>query len=76
MLGEELINWLVCRKEASSNPEAVHIGQLLLDAGAIRCFNKDCKHLEKEQYYCFNLPAEVREVRGNRFWGENVRMSF
>ncbi|XP_028393367.1 serine/threonine-protein kinase 11-interacting protein-like [Dendronephthya gigantea] len=61
VLGEELIDWLIYRKEASSYPEAVQISQLLLNAGAIRCFNKDCRNLEKEQYYYFDLPAEVQE---------------
>ena len=62
MLGEEFIDWLISRKEASSYREAVHIGQLLLNAGTIQCFNKDCGFLEKDQYYHFNLSTELREV--------------
>ena len=62
MLGEEFIDWLIIRKEASSFREAVNIGQLLLNAGAIQCFNKDCGFLEKDQYYYFNLSDELHEV--------------
>lgn len=62
MLGEEFIDWLITRKEASSFREAANIGQLLLNAGAIQCFNNDCGFLEKDQYYYFNLSAELHEV--------------
>ena len=62
MSGVEFIDWLISRKEASSYGEAVHIGQLLLNAGAIQCFNKDCGFLEKDQYYHFNLSVESHEV--------------
>ncbi len=62
MLGEEFIDWLISRKEASCYQEAVHIGQLLLNAGAIKCCNKDCGFLEKDQYYHFNFSSELHEV--------------
>ena len=59
MMGEEFIDWLITRKEASSYREAVNIGQLLLNAGSIQCFDKECGSLEKDQFYYFNLSAEV-----------------
>lgn len=62
MIGEEFIAWLITRKEASSYRDAVNIGQLLLNAGAIQCFNKDCGFLENDQFYYFNLSAELHEV--------------
>ena len=61
MLGEEFIDWLINNKEASSYREAVHIGQLLLNAGAIQCFNKDGGFSEN-QYYYFDLSAQENEV--------------
>lgn len=62
MLGEEFIDWLIIRKEASCYQEAVQIGQLLLNAKALQCFDKDCGFLKKSQYYRFNVSERVQEV--------------
>lgn len=62
MLGGEFIDWLISHKEASNFREAVQIGQHLLDAGVIQCFNKDCRFLEKDEYYHFNLSEGIPKV--------------
>ncbi|XP_046846599.1 serine/threonine-protein kinase 11-interacting protein-like isoform X2 [Xenia sp. Carnegie-2017] len=61
MLGADFIDWLIRCKEASNFHDAVHIGQMLLNAGIIRCLNKDCGFLDKDQYYSFNFSHEFSE---------------